>query len=209
MSVLVHCVRASGPAVSPLRSRYEQRNERLTALRHVQNALVNLAGLVGRPMQDQTGAEIGSVVDVVARWDGRMPHPPVTNLIVKVGRRRGWPPIGAVEDLRHDLVGLRSAQPDLRDFIRRHGEVELARDVVDHQLVDTYGAQLVRASDLYLARVADIVQLVRVDVGFASLLRRLAPARLRTKPTPEKVIDSAGITSFGSQRGPRGTLQAS
>lgn len=58
-----------------------------------------------------------------------------------------------------------------------------------HQLVDADGAQLVRVSDLYFARVADIVQLVRVDVGFPSILRRLGPARLRTKPTPEKVID--------------------
>lgn len=103
------------PAVSPLRSHYEQRNERLTALRHVQNALVSL---VGMPMQDQTGAEIERVVDVLARWDGRMPYPPVTNLIVKVGRRLAWLPIGAVEDLRQALVGLRSARLDLRDFIR-------------------------------------------------------------------------------------------
>jgi len=202
-------LRASGPAVSALRLRYEQRNERLTALRQVQNVLVSLAGLIGRPVQDQNEAEIGTVADVVARWDGGTSYPPVTGLIVKVGRRRAWLPIGAVEEFRHDLVGLRSARLDLRDFTRRQGEVELSRDVVDHQLVDTDGARVVRASDLYLARVADTVQLVGVDVGFGSILRRLGPARLRTKPTPEKVIDWASITSFGSQRGPGGTLQAS
>lgn len=202
-------LRTSVPAASALRSRYEQRNERLTTLRHVQSALVSLAGLIGRPVQDQTGAQFGTVADVVARWDGGTPYPPVTGLIVKVGRRRAWLPIGVVEEFRHDLVGLRSARLDLRDFTRRHGEVELARDVVDHQLVDTDGARVVRASDLYLARVADTVQLVGVDVGFGSILRRLGPARLRTKPTPEKVIDWASITSFGSQRGPGGTLQAS
>lgn len=202
-------LRASGPAVSALRLRYEQRNERLTALRQVQNVLVSLAGLIGRPVQDQNEADIGTVADVVARWDGGTSYPPVTGLIVKVGRRRAWLPIGAVEEFRHDLVGLRSARLDLRDFTRRQGEVELSRDVVDHQLVDTDGARVVRASDLYLARVADTVQLVGVDVGFGSILRRLGPARLRTKPTPEKVIDWASITSFGSQRGPGGTLQAS
>jgi Mg/Co/Ni transporter MgtE len=48
-----------------------------------------------------------------------------------------------------------------------------------------------------------------VDVGFNSLLRRLGPARFRSRPTPDKVIDWASIASFGAQRGPGGTLQAS
>jgi CBS domain-containing protein len=202
-------VRPAVPAVSLLRSRYEQRAERLTTLRHVQRALVSLAGLIGRPVLNQSGGEIGTIVDVVARWDGDRPYPPVTGLIVRVGRRRAWLPIDAVEDFRRDLIRLRTARLDLRDFTRRHGEVELARDVVDHQLVDNDGARVVRASDLYLARVGGVVQLVGVDIGFASILRRLGPARYRVRPTPEKVIDWASITSFGTQRGPGGTLQAS
>jgi CBS domain-containing protein len=202
-------VRPSVPTVSALRARYEQRSVRLTTLRHVQRALVSLAGLIGRPVLNQAGSEIGVVIDVVARWDGDRPYPPVTGLIVRIGRRRAWLPIDAVEEFRHDLIRLRTARLDLRDFTRRHGEVELARDVVDHQLVDTDGARVVRAADLYLAKVAGVVQLVGVDIGFASILRRLGPARYRVRPTPEKVIDWASITSFGSQRGPGGTLQAS
>jgi CBS domain-containing protein/sporulation protein YlmC with PRC-barrel domain len=195
--------------VSALRARYEQRSERLTTLRHVRSALVSLAGLIGRPVMNQAGEQIGQVADVVARWDGDQRYPPVTGLIVRVGRRRAWLPIEAVEEFRRDLIRLRTARLDLREVTRRHGEVELARDVVDHQLVDTDGARVIRASDLYLARVAGVVQLVGVDVGFNSLLRRLGPARFRSRPTPEKVIDWASITSFGSQRGPGGTLQAS
>jgi CBS domain-containing protein len=158
---------------------------------------------------NQAGEEIGKVADVVARWDRGQRYPPVTGLIVRVGRRRAWLPIEAVEEFGRALIRLRTARLDLREVTRRHGEVELARDVVDHQLVDTDGARVIRASDLYLARVADVVQLVGVDVGFNSILRRLGPARFRSRPTPEKVIDWASITSFGSQRGPGGTLQAS
>jgi CBS domain-containing protein len=202
-------VRPSVPAVSSLRSRYEQRTERLTTLRHVRSTLVSLAGLVGRPVLNQTGEEIGLVVDVVARWDGDQPYPPVTGLIVRIARRRAWLPIGAVEDFRRDLIRLRSARLDLRDFSARQGEVELAREVVDHQLVDTDGARVVRASDLYLARVAGVVQLVGVDVGFGSIIRRLGPKRYRARPTPDRVVDWASITSFGSQRGPGSVLQAS
>ena len=202
-------VRPSAPSVSALRARYEQRVERLTTLRHVRSELVSLAGLIGKPVINQAGQQIGKVTDVVARWDSNQSYPPVTGLIVRVGRRRAWLAIDAVEEFGRDRIRLRTARLDLRDVARRSGEVELARDVIDHQLVDTDGARVIRASDLYLARVAGIVQLVGVDVGFNSILRRLGPARFRSLPTPEKVIDWASITSFGSQRGPGGTLQAS
>jgi CBS domain-containing protein len=201
--------RPSAPAVSALRARYEQRVERLTTLRHVRSELVSLAGLIGKPVLNQSGQQIGHVSDVVARWDSNQPYPPVTGLIVRVGRRRAWLPVDTVEEVGRERVRLRTSRLDLRDVARRPGEVELARDVIDHQLVDIDGARVIRASDLYLARVAEEVQLVGVDVGFNSLLRRLGPARFRSRPTPEKVIDWASITSFGSQQGPGGMLQAS
>jgi CBS domain-containing protein/sporulation protein YlmC with PRC-barrel domain len=200
--------RPSAPAVSALRARYEQRVERLTALRHVRSELVSLAGLIGKPVLNQAGQQIGHVADVVARWDSNQSYPPVTGLIVRVGRRRAWLPVDAVQEVGRERVRLRTARLDLRDVALRPGEVELARDVIDHQLVDTDGARVVRASDLYVARVAGVVQLVGVDVGFNSLLRRLGPARFRSRPTPDKVIDWASITSFGAQHGPGGTLQA-
>jgi CBS domain-containing protein/sporulation protein YlmC with PRC-barrel domain len=200
--------RRSAPSVSALRARYEQRVERLTALRNVRSELVSVAGLIGKPVLNQSGQQIGHVADVVARWDSNQPYPPVTGLIVRVGRRRAWLPVDAVEEVGRDRVRLHTARLDLRDAERRPGEAELARDVIDHQLVDTDGARVIRASDLYVARVAGTVQLVGVDVGYNSLLRRLGPARFRSLPTPERVIDWASITSFGSQRGPGGTLQA-
>src|ERR1700727_1656563 len=198
----------SVPSVSALRARYEQRVERLTSLRQMRSELVSMAGLMGRPVLNQAGQQIGRVADVVVRWDSNKAYPPVTGLIVRVGRRRAWLPVEAVEEFGRDRVGLRTARLDLRDVARRPGEVELSRDVIDHQLVDTDGARVIRASDLYVARVAGVVQLVGVDVGVNSLLRRLRPGGFRARPTPDKVIDWASITSFGSQRGPGGTLQA-
>ena len=124
------------PPVSALRARYEQRVERLTALRHVRSELVSLAGLIGKPVLNQAGQQIGHVSDVVARWDTSQPYPPATGLIVRVGRRRAWLPVDAVEEVRRDRVLLRTARLDLRDVALRPGEVELARDVIDHQLVD-------------------------------------------------------------------------
>jgi CBS domain-containing protein len=92
---------------------------------------------------------------------------------------------------------LRTARLDLREFHRREGEVLLARDILDHQLVDTDQIQVIRAADLYLAQVGDHVRLVGVDVSLQTLLRRLGPKRFRWHPTPDRVIDWAAIESFG------------
>src|SRR6266498_5514620 len=80
---------------------------------------------------------------------------------------------------------------DLREVERREGEVLLARDVLDHQLVETDGMKVIRAADLYLAQVAGRWRLVGVDVSMQTLARRLGPARWRWVPTPERVIDWA------------------
>ncbi|MGZ6899395.1 MAG: magnesium transporter MgtE N-terminal domain-containing protein, partial [Acidimicrobiia bacterium] len=193
------------PTPAALRRRREHRTQRILANRAVADALVSVAALVGRPVLDQRGLEVGRLLDLVVRWHGE-PYPPVTGLVLRVARRRAYVPIDQVEDIAPDRVTLRSARLNLRDFERREGEVVLNGDVVDHQLVDVDGVRVVRASDLYLARVAGVFRLVGVDVSFHSLLRRLGPTRWRVRATPERVIDWGAIQSFGSsdatRRGP-------
>ena len=98
---------------------------------------------------------------------------------MRVGRRRVVRPDRPGRGDRDRPRHAASARLDLRDFERRDGEVVLNGDVVDHQLVDVDGVRVVRASDLYLARVAGVYRLVGVDVGFQTLLRRLGPTRWR------------------------------
>jgi len=185
----------------------EGRNQRLTTLKAIRESLVSVAGLVGRPVRNQKGAEIGDVTDVVAKWGGSDDYPPVTGLVVRVGRRDAYVPFDQVDKLDSDKIVLNSARVDLRDFDRREGEVTLVRDVLDHQLVDVDGVKVVRAADLYLAPVYDSLRLVGVDVSAQSLLRRLGPARWRTRPTPDKVIDWAAIQPFGTPTGPTGEVK--
>lgn len=185
----------------------EGRNQRLLTLKAIRESLVSVAGLVGRPVRNQKGAEIGDVTDVVAKWGGEDDYPPVTGLVVKVGRRDAYVPFDQVDKLDSDRVVLNSALLDLRDFDRREGEVTLVRDVLDHQLVDVDGVKVVRAADLYLAPVYDSLRLVGVDVGAQSLLRRLGPSKWRTRPTPDKVIDWAAIQPFGTPTGPSGDVK--
>jgi len=189
--------RPSVPGVQSLRHRRNQRSERLLATRSVRDSLVSLAGLVGRPVCNPAGADIGRLADVVCRWDGAEPYPPLTGLVVRIGRRLAFVAADQIGGLSHESVSLGSARLDMADFERRPGEVRLAADVLDHQLVDVDGVQVIRAADLFLATVGGRIRLVGVDVSVASLLRRLGPARFRTRPTPERVIDWSAIQPFG------------
>jgi CBS domain-containing protein/sporulation protein YlmC with PRC-barrel domain len=178
-----------------------RRTRRILASEGVFDSIVSLAGLLGRPVRNQTGQEIGRLEDVVARWaDGQM-YPPVSGLIIRVGRRLAFVPASAVDRIGHAEVMLRSARLDLRDVQRRPGEVLLAKDVLDHQLVDVEGVQVIRAADLYLAEVIGRIRLVGADVSNATLLRRLGPRRWRPRPTPDRVIDWAAIQPFAESAG--------
>jgi CBS domain-containing protein len=190
------------PSAPLLRRHRAQRSERLLAHRLVQQSLVSVAGLVGTPVLLPTGAEVGHLTDVVVRWETTASYPPVTGVVVRVGRRLAFVPVEQIDTLTHGGVRLRSARLDLADFERRDGEVVLMGDVVDHQLVDVDGVRVIRAADLYLASIVDTLRLVGVDVGVTTLLRRLGPTRWRGRPTPDRVIDWAAIQPFGRPGSP-------
>ncbi len=183
--------------VHSVRPRLRPRRQRLLANRAVRDAIISLAGVVGRPVRNQGGAEIGRLVDVVCRWTGDETYPPVTGLVVRVGRRLAWVDASAIDTFEHTSVRLKTARVDLNDFMPRPREVTLAEQVLDHQLVDVDGVQVIRAADLYLAPVSGRFSLVGVDISTQSLLRRLGPARWRHTPTPDRVIDWGAIQPFG------------
>ena len=189
-----------------LRHRFERRSRRLDVAREVRESLVSLAGLIGRPVLNGDGEPVGRVADVIVHWDTGEPYPPLAGVLTRIGARRTFIPAEAITTVGQRAVTLATALLDLRDFQAREGETTLARDVLDHQLVDIDGARVVRAADLYLATIAGVVRLVGVDVGFGSLLRRLGPAHWRTRPTPDAVIDWASVHSFGPGTG-RGGVQ--
>jgi len=179
-------------------NRLRRRRSGLTDLATVRDSLLSVAGLVGRPVGNRFDAEIGRLVDLVVRWHGDDDYPPVTGLIVKVGRRTAFISAAQIDSIGHDRVKLRSAKVALEDFERRPGEVTLIRDVLDHQLVDVDGVQVIRASDLYLAPVATGYRLVGAETGLRALVRRLGPGSLRRRPLPRRMIDWAQIEPFGA-----------
>lgn len=172
------------------------------ARRGVPTGLVSVAGLAGRPIRLEDGSYVGRVLDLVVRVSADR-HPPVRGLVARIGRRRAYVPMADIIHLDTQQVVLGSPRLDVRDFERRSDEALLMGDLVDHQLVDVDGLRVVRASDLYVARLGDVVRLVGVDVGIGPLVRRLGPARWRARPVPERVIDWADIQWLGGHEGAR------
>jgi len=162
-------------------------------------SLISVAGLISREITNQDGQQLGALHDLVFRWDTDEAYPPLTGLVVKVARRHVWIPAAYIDHVSADKIWLSNAKLDLREFKSRPGEVCLAQDVLDHQLIDVDGARVVRASDLYIAVLAGRTRLVGVDVGYRSLLRRLGPRQLRIRPTPDVVINWAAVKDFGGQ----------
>ena len=174
-------------------------SQRLMTSRQVRQNIVSLVGLVGAPVLNQSGEEVGRLVNMVAQVHGITdPYPALTGIVVRVGRRQAFLDASAIDKVERRSVTLRTARLDLREFHRREGEVLLHGDILDHQLVDTDEVQVIRAADLYLAQIGEQVRLVGVDVSLQTLLRRLGPKRFRWHPTPDRVIDWAAIESFGA-----------
>ena len=156
--------------------------------------VISVAHIIGRPVRNAAGMRIGRVSDIVVRWDAGNEHPPVTGVFVKVR--------GAHAVVQQADVTLSQTEIRLRSDARMKwrpvwgdDDVALSRDVLDRQLVDTSGVQVVRAADAYLLNGPEGWELAGIDVGLLSFGRRLV-ARRRACPPPDRVIDWAQLQAF-------------
>lgn len=166
----------------------------------IQSSLVSVAGIIGRPVKDQDGRDLGKLVDFVVRHGGET-YPPVSGLIVKVAGRRAYIDGARIAKLTKDEITLSSAKVNLNEYQRRSGEQLLDGDVLDHQIVDVNGLRVVRTSDLYLAPLDREIRLVGVDVSFRSFVRRIFPGTFGRKPGVDQVIDWASVASLADDGG--------
>ncbi len=199
-------------AVARLREQRARRWRESAAAHALQGSLISLAAVLGTEVRDSAGEVVGRLVDVVVHWSSAAPYPPATAIIVRSGRRDVLIGASWVEASAPASVRLRSSAAYARAVERRPADVALAHDVLDRQVVDKDGTQLVRPSDVYLAAVDGRIDLVGIEVGPRALLRRIGPRRLREHVRPERVIDWATIRSFSPVRAdevrPRGRPSA-
>lgn len=153
--------------------------------------MLYLSQVLGRPILDLEGERVATLKDVIVRL-GEDEHPPVSGFVARYRRRDFFLPRWRISDFGESGVRLNSDIIDLRPFMRREGEVLLARDVLDKQLIDVDGKRVVRVNDVQVIEAANEWRVTGADVGWIGLWRRLAPAFLRSGK-PVEVIDWADV----------------
>ena len=131
---------------------------------------------LGQDLVDADGQRIGRVRDLVVALDE--PFPSVVALIAKAGgdlRRISWDDVATFEESQ---VSLRAGAPGPSAPSESAGELCLARDVVDHQVVDLDEKRIARVGDVELTREDGALRVVAVDIGLVTVLRRLGLRRL-------------------------------
>ena len=154
--------------------------------------MLYLSQVLGRPVRDAGGLQVAVIKDVIVRL-GEDDHPPVTGLVARYRRRDFFLPRRHLGDLALKGAGLTTNILDLRPFARRAGEVVLARDVLDKQLVDVNGKRVVRVNDVQIINVAGEWRVTGADVSFQGLWRRLLPAGFWGSDRTVEVLDWANV----------------
>ena len=154
--------------------------------------MLYLSQVLGRPIRDLEGERVATVKDVIVRL-GADDHPPVTGLVARYRRRDFFLSRWRVSELNQQGVRLNSDILDLRPFVRREGEVLLARDVLDKQLIDVDGKRVVRVNDVQIIETTTDWRVTGADVSLQGLWRRLAPAGFVGTRRPVEVLDWADV----------------
>ena len=145
-----------------------------------------LSQVLRRPVWTQRGERVARIKDVVARLEAlnakgeiaQEAYPPIAGLVVDIEHREVFMHWSQVATLGPEGGRLKYASIDLNAFERREGEVLLARDMLDKQLIDIDGRRVVRTNDVQLYAVDGSVRVTAVDVSAEALLRRLSFGRL-------------------------------
>jgi len=135
---------------------------------------------LNRKVHYPSGQKVGKITDVLA--ERAEPYPMIMGILVKVGRKKlyfPWESVAQIEPritLSQDCLDRAEPSPPEKNVVL------LREEVMDKQIVDTFGAKVVRVNDLHFLRMDAHLRLVHVDVGFRGLMRRVGW---------EKVVDQA------------------
>jgi magnesium transporter len=150
-----------------------------------------LSQVLGRSIQDVEGEKVATIKDVVVRY-GRDDYPPIVGVMARYLRRDFFIRRVQIASFSEAGVKLNIDVIDLRPFTRREGEILLAKDVLDKQLIDIDGKRVVRVNDVQIIEVADQWRVTGADVSLQGFLRRLMPKGFYGKRMVE-VIDWADV----------------
>lgn len=137
---------------------------------------------LNRGVYNPLGQKIGKLSDLVA--ERAEPYPMIIGIVVRTrGRqKRIYLPWERTVRIEPQITLSEDELRDHQSSLPEKDIVLLREEVMDRQIVDTFGAKVVRVNDLHFLRVNSNLRLVHVDVGFRGLMRRVGW---------EKMVDQA------------------
>jgi magnesium transporter len=144
---------------------------------------------LNRKVYNPSGQRVGRISDLIA--ERTEPYPMIIGLVIrKKGREksrrpdhgRQYLPWEKIAQMEPRITFAEEDSPVLKASLPERDIILLQEEVMDKQIVDTFGAKVVRVNDLHFLRIDSHLRLVHVDVGFRGLMRRVGL---------EKVMDRA------------------
>ena len=154
--------------------------------------MLYLSQLINRPISDAGGERIAAIKDVIVRY-GAEDYPPIIGLMARYRRRDFFIPRSKIFALGEKGARMSSEVIDLTPFTRRSGEVLLAKDVLDNQLIDVDGKRVVRVNDVQLIEVSGAWRVTGADVSLQGFVRRLMPQGFFGSSRVVEVIDWSDV----------------
>lgn len=152
-----------------------------------------LSELIGRPVVEFDGEAIGSLEDVLASGQSKLPIPEIVALQVKTSSGKLFIPISEVVVLFAPGIALKHNLADIQAYAPLEDDIYLLHDVLDQQIIDTDGIRVVRVNDLDIKRVGDQYFVSSVDIGAMGLARRLGVGRIAERFSKKRTSDLATV----------------
>ncbi len=154
--------------------------------------MLYLSQILGSPIFDAEGEKIAFIKDVIVKY-GEEDYPPLLGIVARYRRRNFFMPQSKITALDKNGAKINSVILNLQPFTRREGEVLLAKDVLDNQLIDVDGKRVVRVNDVQIIAAGTRWRVTGADVSLQGFLRRLMPVGFYGSNRIVEVLDWADV----------------
>jgi magnesium transporter len=131
---------------------------------------------LNRRVYNASNRSVGKITDLVA--ERTEPYPMIVGMIAWRRGKRIYLPWEKIARVEPELILSENGLTELKTSLPEKDTILLREEVMDKQIVDTFGAKVVRVNDLHFLRVDSRLRLVHVDVGFRGLMRRVGWEKL-------------------------------
>ena len=130
--------------------------------------------LLGRTVIDSKGNSIGKLIDLKVKLGELFPRVITLRVKLKVGKNPLSLEWSLVQSLNGNIVSLKpDSENNFKPVVLKEGEILLKEEILDKQVVDTYGSKIERVNDIHLLISEGELRIVHVDFGIRGVFRRL------------------------------------